>query len=124
MYISTGANEYHHITINDIIDYRHKDEPFLIIKGKSKLLQRNTKSPSGFKIIPYSISIRVRGFLMDYVTNELKIEDNIFVVGRTDMMYSSNISKRELVAECIYREDWMTYYRAGNINPKDVEDYI
>lgn len=125
MYVSAGANEYHHLTLQNIRDFKDKKEPFLMLECKGKIMKRKAGSITGFITIPYEIKVRVRGQLISYVENELKINDNIFVIGRSDMFRGRSNSLRGIVAECIYREDWMTYYPRGNCTrPMDVEDDI
>lgn len=124
MYVSLGSNEYHHGTIVEMFNSNKTEKPCVVLKCKGKLMQRSTESRTGYKVIPYRFTVFCNGMLADYVNNELNLNDNIFVIGRSDMTFHNRVQRRELVAECIYKEDWMNYWKSGDINPKDREGYI
>ena len=127
MYISQGSNEYLHLTVKEIIDFSMGERPFVILMGKTKIMVRNTTSPSGIKLTDAIIKCFIKGQLVNYVLAEIDIGDNIFVVGRTDSVYNKKYNSNERITQVdlIYKEDWMKYYKNGNaLNPVDTEDML
>lgn len=125
MYVGQSTNEYHHITVREVVDYSECSYPFVLIKGDSKIMCRDSKALKGYTVKPYSIQVRVRGMLMNYVLYEIDEGDNIFVIGHSEMWTPKKFPMRIVKAECIYKEDWMKYYNDyGNLNPIDTEDTI
>ena len=125
MYINQGSTEYHHLNIKWIDDYSNEiNRDYVRMRCIGKNIYRSTKGKSGYVISGYNVLVYVHGRLKDYVLNELTIGDDILVVGRSiDRKPNTYTRQRCLLAECIYREDWLKYYpNALNINPKDYED--
>lgn len=127
MYISQGSNEYLHLTVKEIIDFSMRERPFVILIGKTKIMVRNTTSPSGIKLTDAIIKCFIKGQLVNYVLAEIDVGDNIFVVGRTDSVYNKKYNSNERITQVdlIYKEDWMKYYKNGSaLNPVDTEDML
>ena len=127
MYISQGSNEYLHLTVKEILDFSMNERPFVILIGKTKIMVRNTTSPSGIKLTDAIIKCFIKGQLVNYVLAEIDVGDNIFVVGRTDSVYNKKYNSNERITQVdlIYKEDWMKYYKNGNaLNPVDTEDML
>lgn len=125
MYINQTSNEYHHLQVKWIDDYSNDlSRSYVRLKCTGKSMYRTVESRTGYRIYTYDVWLYVTGHLMDYVKAEIGMRDNIFVVGRSVMRKPNKYStQRALVAECIYKEDWLNFYKAGGAtNPQDYED--
>lgn len=125
MYINQTSNEYHHLKVSWIDDYSNDlQRNYIRLRCIGKVMYRNYEAKNDYKVYQYQIYIYVNGRLMDYVKSEIQNGDNIFVIGRTVMRKPNRYNvQRSLVAECIYKEDWLNFYRAGgNTNPIDYAD--
>lgn len=109
-YIPEGSHSYHHLEVVDIRTYDDKR----FIKCKGATFHRDLKNPSGFRVIHYGLTVKVLGYLVDYVDFELDKGDKIFVVGYPE----DDFFRREgysikfpiLTAESIYKEDYLKYF--------------
>ena len=120
MYVDYGNNEYHHLTIQEIKDRTEKKIPNLYLYCTGKTLMRDTSSATGFKIVPYRITVECRKGLIDYVYSELSVKESIFVIGHTvTVEIFKGRYQRNLIAKCIYREDWMKFF--SNNNSEDLQ---
>lgn len=124
MYINQGANEYHHLQIKYITDRSMEIiKPWVKLECVGKYMHYTSETKSGYKIYSYQIFVYAIGRMMDYVLAELQPKDMIFVVGRSIDRRPNKYNKtRGLLAECIYREDWMKFYgkgSGGSLNPQD-----
>lgn len=109
-YATQGSNVYLPLTIKQINDYDGKK----YIKCSGSTYHRDLKTPSGWKVYQFGITVKVEGFLTDYVDYELCPEDRIFVVGHLeDTTYAKNgiILRHVLLnAESIYKADYLKYF--------------
>lgn len=123
MYLNVSHTEYHHLQIKWIDDYMI-DKGYVKIKCTGKVMHRKSTATKGYQVYSYGLNVYVRGGLANYVLAELQYKDNIFVIGRTiDKKIKGNYTIRAVAAECIYREDWLNFYKAkGCVDPKDYED--
>lgn len=69
------------------------------------------------------VTLAVIAIPLNFAIN-FSMRDSIFVIGRSVNRKPNKYStQRALVAECIYREDWLNFYKAGGAtNPQDYED--
>lgn len=128
MYINQASNEYHHLRITEIRD-RSKEIvlPFVKLICYGKYLYHTNDTRCGYRVSTYSVQVFVKGRLMDYVLSELGVNDDIFVVGRSiDRKPNKYNKQRGLLAECIYKEDWLKFYGRdiNSINPQDYVDTL
>lgn len=123
MYINVSHTEYHHLTVKWIDDYL-VDKGYVRMKCFGKVMHRKASVNGGYQVYTYNLNVYVRGRLANYVLAEIQNNDNIFVIGRTiDKRLKGNYTIRAVAAECIYREDWLNFYRArGSVDPRDYED--
>lgn len=120
MYVSYEPNEYHHLTIREIKDKTEKNIPYILLYCDGKTITKDFSIATGNKITSYKVTVECRKGLIDYVYSELSVNDNIFVIGNTKTVkYNKYIHQRYLLARCIYREDWMSFFRGTN--PEDFE---
>lgn len=117
-FIAEGSNCYHHLRIDKIRNFND----FRYLKCIGGRFFRDLKNPSGFRVEDYSITVRVDGYLVDYVDFELSEGDNIFVIGH---LTNGNERVGEtyrryplLIADCIYKEDFLKYFPRANIGER------
>lgn len=119
MYVSFDNNEYHHLTIQEIKDHTNNEVPYLALYCTGKTLRRDVTTANGYRVTPYRITVMCYKGLIDYVYSELSVKDNIFVIGySTTIKYNKYYMQRNMIAQCLYREDWMNYFK--DVNPKDL----
>lgn len=109
-YVSEGSNIYLHLQVDNIRTYQDKR----FIKCEGKIFHRDLKNTCGFRVINYGITVKVDGFLKEYVDFEINPGDNIFVVGYLEDDYyrreGFSVKFPILVAESIYKEDYLKYF--------------
>ena len=117
-YVSEGSNCYQHLHIDKIYPMEHCT--FLHCLGVT--YRRDLKSACGYKLTDYRLKVKVLGYLVDFVNFELSEGDDIFVVGYFDnglrLTDSIPIKYPVLVAECIYKEDWLKYFPNKELGEK------
>ena len=113
-YATQGSNVYLPLTIKSIGEYEGKK----YLKCSGSTYHRDLKVPSGWKVYPFKLTVKVEGFMVDYVEYELSPEDKIFVVGHLeDTTYRKDgiiLHHVLLSAESIYKADYLKYF-PGNL---------
>lgn len=106
----SGWNEIHNLIIREITDNSWQDKPYVTLKCTGYLL-RELGSDKFVDKVTYSVTVRVYGYLMGYVTNELAVGDKICVKGYSDMAYlNGKYLARVTTATEIYKADWFHYF--------------
>lgn len=113
--ILEGSNCYHSLKVQEVRTY--EDKRYLQCRGGR--FRRDLKNPSGWRVIDYDLTVRVEGFLTEYVDYEISSGDNIFVVGYpADSIYKTSdkvLRYPIVVAECIFKADYLKYFPMKNI---------
>lgn len=111
IYSMFESNEKHILKVLELIDNSYLDKPSVTIKGKGYIYIRDRNTQTGVAKKPYTVTLKVYGYLMNYVLNEINIGDHIMVIGHTEMAKSSaGFFNRVTVPEQIYKCDWMHYF--------------
>lgn len=117
-YVSEGSNAYLHLHVDKIFPW--EDCIFLHCLGVT--YRRDLKSASGYKLTDYGMKVKVTGYLVDYVNFELSPGDDIFVIGYFDnsvrMVEGIGVRYPILIAESIYKEDWLKYFPNKELGEK------
>lgn len=108
--ILEGSNCYHSLKILEIRTYEDKR----YLKTDGGRFRRDLKNPSGWRIVDYTLTVRVEGYLTEYVDYELSPGDNIFIVGYpVDSIYKGGdkvLRYPIVVAEAIFKADYLKYF--------------
>ena len=108
--ILEGSNCYHSLKVLEVRTY--EDKRYLKCRGGR--FRRDLKNPSGWRVIDYDLTVRVEGYLTEYVDYEIAPDDNIFVVGYpSDTIYKTSekvLRYPVVVAECIFKADYLKYF--------------
>ncbi len=105
-----GWNEVHNLIVREITDNSWQDNPYVTIKCTGYIL-KELGSDKTLDVVRYPCTVRVYGYLMGYVTNELSIGDKICVKGYSDTAYlNSKYPTRVTTAIEIYKADWFHYF--------------
>lgn len=116
MFVCFDSNEYHHLTIKEIKDYSYSQTPYLYISCAGKILRRDMSTEKGYRLEGYSVGVIAKKGLIHYVLSELDTHDDIFVIGKTtDFRRKTGGIYRCIEAQCIYKEDWMQYYKGNRL---------
>lgn len=111
MFVATGCNVYLHIRVEKIEEYYNNNlgEDVMVIKGRnvSRQLSENY-SKQVIQNVP--LLIIVRGYLREYVKNEIETNDNLFVVGYLTGRFNGKTTTMAVRAESIYKEDFLRYF--------------
>lgn len=109
-YNQSGWNEQHNLIVRDITDNSWQDKPFVTLKCTGYIL-RELGSDRQLDVVSYPCTVRVYGYLMGYVTNELAVGDKICILGYSDTAYLDGRYKvRVTTATQIYKADWFYYF--------------
>lgn len=111
MFVASGCNTYLHLRIEKISEYYNKnlEEDVLVIKGRN-VTRQLSENYSRFVVNNSPLLLIVRGFLREYVKNELETGDNIFVVGYITGRFDGTKTTMAVRAEAIYKEDFLHYF--------------
>ena len=99
-------NELHNLIVREITDNSWQDKPYVTLRCTGYLL-RELGSERFIDEVKYPITVRVYGYLMGYVTNELAVGDKICVKGYSDV---GKYKVRVTTAVEIYKADWFHYF--------------
>ena len=116
MFVATGCNVYIHIRSEKINEYYNENlkEDVMVIKGRN-VTRQLTDNYSRQTINNVPVTIMVRGYLKEYVKNEIDEGDNLFIVGYIIGRYDGRFTSMSIRAEAIYKEDFVKYF------PKDIQ---
>lgn len=110
MYSQFESNERHFVKIKTLTDCSYLDNPYVTLGCYGYILSRDEGSPTGVTKDCYSITVRVYGELMGFVTSELREGDNVLIIGHSAMAKLNGYATRVTVAEQIYKADWEHYF--------------
>ena len=110
MYSQFEANERHYVRIKTLTDCSYLDKPYVTLSCYGYILSRDEGSTTGVRKESYTITVRVYGKLMGFVTSELREGDNVLIIGHTAMAKLKGYATTVAVAEQIYKADWEYYF--------------
>lgn len=124
MFVSSGANEIHHIRVKEIYELNPFDgEERIKIVGTTRIKILNPKKARGYELSSYEVDIIAKGFLVNYITAEIDVGDSLCVVGYTTTRKvprgNAWIPIREVVATCVYKEDFLKYFPRNTVEELD-----
>lgn len=106
----SGWNEIHNLIVREITDNSWQDKPSVTLRCTGYLL-KELGSDRFVDKVSYPCTVRVYGYLMGYVTNELTVGDKICVKGYSDVAYlGGKYPSRVTTAVEIYKADWFNYF--------------
>lgn len=107
-----GCNEVHNLVIKEITDNSWRDSPYVIMNCTGFIATDYDSRYRG-ALKRYPCTVKAEGDLMNYVLNELAVNDKIVVIGYSSTgLRDGKWKQRETRAVQICKPEWLHYKRS------------